>query len=86
MANETTDDMITKLDERVARLERLAPHHRAHINALEALLLQVLPITDINYSKLNETLSALLPDQSEAKQSALDRTEVLLEIDRANET
>ena len=63
-------------------LEHLARHHRkpvcAHINALEALLLQALPGSGVNGDTLKATLSKLLPNQPEAEQSASDRAAVLL--------
>ena len=84
MANYTTDVLVAKLEERVTKLEQLAPHHRAHLNALEALLLQVLPKSGVNDDKVNSALAALLPNQPEPKQSAFDRTEVLLGIHSSN--
>jgi hypothetical protein len=78
MTNSTTNHSSAELGERIAKLEHLARHHRAHINALEALLLQVLPGTGVSGDTLKATLSKLLPNQPEAEQSASDRAAVLL--------
>lgn len=86
MASELTEDAVAGLEARVAKLERLAPHHRAHINALEALLLQVLPRAGVDDASLRQALSALLPDQPEAEQGAADRAAVLLDILRASDS
>jgi uncharacterized coiled-coil protein SlyX len=69
---------VAELEERIEKLEHLARHHRAHINALEALLLQALPSFGVNGDTLKATLSKLLPNQPEAEQSASDRAVVLL--------
>ncbi len=86
MAGETTDNTVAELEARIAKLEQLAPHHRAHINALEALLLQVLPRTGVDDESLKVALSALLPDQPEAERGAADRVAVLLGIQQTNDT
>ena len=78
MTNSTTDNAAAELGERIEKLEHLARHHRAHINALEALLLQALPSSGVNGDTLKATLSKLLPNQPEAEQSASDRAAVLL--------
>jgi hypothetical protein len=85
MASESAEDTVAQLEARVAKLERLAPHHRAHINALEALLLQVLPRAGVDDASLRLALSALLPDHPEAEQGAADRAAVLLDIHRASD-
>ncbi len=56
MASESAEDTVAQLEARVAKLERLAPHHRAHINALEALLLQVLPRAGVDDASLRLAL------------------------------
>ena len=76
MASESTEDTVAKLEARVAKLERLAPHHRAHINALEALLLQDLPRVGVDDASLRLALSALLPDQPEAPEPDQNSDEI----------
>ena len=38
MTSKLVEDTGSDLEARIAKLERLAPHHRAHINALESLV------------------------------------------------
>ncbi len=86
MTSKLVEDTGSDLEARIAKLERLAPHHRAHINALEALLLQVLPTAGVDDEALGAALSALLPDQPEAERSASDRAAVLLGIHGSSDT
>jgi hypothetical protein len=85
LTNSTTGDAAA-LGERIDKLEHLARHHRAHINALEALLLQVLPGSGVDDETLKATLSKLLPNQAEAEQSASDRVAVLLGLHNTSDS